>query len=107
VESTSGTRRPLGVVLLEGGVVSEAEVESALAGQQQAGKRLGEILLERDLISSPLLARVLAQQNGIASFQRKPLGSMDWAGCDGERKVSGVGWLSVVSVELAPAAVST
>jgi hypothetical protein len=59
-------RMPLGVLLIEHGVLDEPDVERALADQARSGRRLGEILVESDLVSRPFLARVLAQQGGVA-----------------------------------------
>jgi hypothetical protein len=57
---------PLGELLVEGGLVSQTEVERALDDQLRTGSRLGEILHERGLVSRPALDRVLAEQNGVS-----------------------------------------
>ncbi|MGB2951930.1 MAG: hypothetical protein WBB74_00900 [Gaiellaceae bacterium] len=57
--------RPLGKVLVEGGYVSEAELDQALVEQREDGGRLGEILVERGYVSGPALARALAEQHGV------------------------------------------
>ena len=57
--------RPLGQLLVEGGLVDASELEQALAEQQRNGRRLGEILVARGAISGPELTRVLAQQSGL------------------------------------------
>ena len=58
------THRPLGVVLVEQGLVSNDDVDGALAVQVKTSQPLGEILLERSLIARPLLAKALAAQRG-------------------------------------------
>jgi hypothetical protein len=57
--------RPLGQLLVEGGLVAAAELEQALAEQQRSGHRLGEILVACGAISGPELTRALAEQSGI------------------------------------------
>jgi hypothetical protein len=56
--------RPLGVVLVERGLVSHEDVDSALAVQIETNQPLGEILLEQSLIARPMLAKALAAQRG-------------------------------------------
>lgn len=56
---------PLGVLLLEDGLVTSEDVARALVDQGRSGARLGEILREWGLISRPLLDRVLARQRGV------------------------------------------
>ena len=58
------THRPLGVVLVEQGLVSSDDVDGALAAQVETSQPLGEILLERALLARPLLAKALAAQRG-------------------------------------------
>jgi len=58
-------RRPLGSLLVERGLITAAQLEQALAAQQESGWRLGEILVSRGWLSLAALHRVLAEQNGI------------------------------------------
>ena len=58
------TWRPLGKLLVEKGLVSEADLEQALA-RQEGSRRLGEILVERGAISGADLARALGEQHGL------------------------------------------
>ena len=60
VDSEKREAQPLGALLVEQGALDETAMTEALAVQVEDGKRLGEILLERDLVSRPLLARALA-----------------------------------------------
>jgi hypothetical protein len=62
-------------MLLEQGALSETDMTQALAVQEEGGKRLGEILLERDLVSRPLLARALAEQDGVQLVEEPGFGS--------------------------------
>jgi hypothetical protein len=54
---------PLGALLVRDGLVSELELETALAQQRlSSNKRLGEILVERGAVSRADIARVVAEQ---------------------------------------------
>jgi len=54
---------PLGALLVRDGLVSELELETALAQQRlSSAKRLGEILVERGAVSRADIARVVAEQ---------------------------------------------
>jgi hypothetical protein len=72
---TLGRRPLLGGLLIEQGVLGQQEVEWALAEQVKSGRKLGEILIERDLLSRPFLARVLARQAGVALEDEGGFGS--------------------------------
>jgi hypothetical protein len=56
------TRRPLGEIFVERGLVSEDQVEAALVEQRQSGGKLGEILVEHGVLSRLDLAGALADQ---------------------------------------------
>jgi hypothetical protein len=60
-----GHAEPLGALLVERGVLGSAELDQALAAQEERGGKLGEILLDRGLVSRPLLDRALARQDGV------------------------------------------
>jgi len=57
--------RPLGVLLVEQGVISEAELETALADQAAMEKPLGEILIAHGFSSRPAIQDALAEQAGV------------------------------------------
>lgn len=57
--------RPLGALLVDEGLLVQAELESALAEQQRLGGLLGQILVRRGAVSGGALARVLARQHGV------------------------------------------
>ncbi|HEX5614059.1 MAG TPA: ATPase, T2SS/T4P/T4SS family [Acidimicrobiia bacterium] len=64
---------PLGALLLEKGLVTEAQLDAALAEQEQSGKPLGRILIESGTISETDLVATLARQVGLEFVD---LGSM-------------------------------
>ncbi len=55
----------LGVQLVSAGLVTNEQVDLALAEQRRTGKRLGEILVEHDLLFEDDLARTLAEITGM------------------------------------------
>jgi len=57
--------RPLGEILVERGLISELELHDALREQQHQGGRLGEILFARGLVSAIDLRDALADQHGL------------------------------------------
>jgi hypothetical protein len=61
----------LGELLVAQGVLSDTELEAALAEQRRTGEPLGEILLERGVLSRPLLSDFLRHQQ-----TWKPLGQL-------------------------------
>jgi hypothetical protein len=61
----TSTPRPLGRLLLEKGVVTQTELDSALEVQRKSGRRLGEILVEAGSLSWTTVAATLAEQHGV------------------------------------------
>jgi hypothetical protein len=57
--------RPLGEILVERGLITELELHDALREQQHEGGRLGEILFARGLVSAIDLRDALADQHGL------------------------------------------
>ena len=57
--------RPLGRLLVEQGLLSEAELERALDEQARTGRRLGETLVDLGFVSYAALSHALAHQYGI------------------------------------------
>jgi hypothetical protein len=57
--------QPLGRLLVESGIVAEADVEAALAFASNAGLKLGQSLLVLGLIDELTLAQALAQQGRV------------------------------------------
>jgi hypothetical protein len=60
-------------------LISEAELETALAEQAATGKRLGEILVDRGLVSGPDLTSALMDQLGVEISKEEGFGSGLWA----------------------------
>ena len=58
----SAGRLKLGAMLVESGIVGQAQIDDALARQQQAGGRLGEVLVAAGLVSEDDLIHALAGQ---------------------------------------------
>ncbi|HZR92469.1 MAG TPA: hypothetical protein VFA44_08700 [Gaiellaceae bacterium] len=56
---------PLGRLLVEGGHITDAQLERALAEQSRTGQRLGQILIGMGAVSSFVLAAALAEQRGL------------------------------------------
>jgi hypothetical protein len=65
VEAARIPWRPLGRLLVEQGLLTEDELERALEHQATTGRRLGETLVDLELVSHPALSRALAEQYGI------------------------------------------
>lgn len=61
-EATSGTRRALGTMLVERGLLDGAQLEEALKIGSESGERLGEVIVRLGWVSEEDLARVLADQ---------------------------------------------
>lgn len=55
-------RQPLGEILVQNGFVSETQINEALDGSKNSGKRLGEYLLDSNLITEDQIARAISQQ---------------------------------------------
>jgi type IV pilus assembly protein PilB len=56
---------PLGALLIEQGLLTEAQLDAALAEQAGSGKPLGRLLIEQGTISEVELVRTLARQVGL------------------------------------------
>ena len=67
--------RPLGQLLVEQGMLTSFELETALAKQQETGKRLGEMIVELGFVSGPELSNALAAQYGIELTTEKGFGT--------------------------------
>ncbi len=63
--SPAPRRRLLGQMLVDAGLISEAQLQEALAEQQQTGERLGRILVDRGYVSKQALGQMLEAQRGI------------------------------------------
>jgi type IV pilus assembly protein PilB len=56
---------PLGALLIDEGLLTEAQLDAALAEQSRSGKPLGRLLIEQGTISETELVRTLARQVGL------------------------------------------
>jgi len=56
---------PLGELIARAGLVAPNELYAALATARAAGRRLGDVLLERGLVGERDLARMVAEQEGL------------------------------------------
>ncbi len=59
-------RKPIGVLLVEAGYITQAQLKQALEEQASTGERLGSILLDRGFVSKHALGQVLGAQHGVA-----------------------------------------
>ncbi len=58
---------PLGELLVERGLLSNVQLELALAEQRRTGLRLGEVLVSMGYVSEAALARMLLEQVGLSA----------------------------------------
>ncbi len=59
------TKKRLGELLLESGVIDEAMLQSALGHQRRWGGRLGQALLDLKLVSETVIVEALSRKSGI------------------------------------------
>jgi hypothetical protein len=69
-------------LLLEKGLVTEDELQRALKEQEETGKLLGAILVDRGFVSGPALAIALAEQYGVEVEAQRGFGTGLWAEID-------------------------
>jgi len=60
----------LGDILIEKGVISKEDLEQALVEQEKSGKLLGKILLNKGLIDEKELYQALAEQDGVEFLEK-------------------------------------
>ena len=65
VEAASVPAKLLGELFVERGLITPEELEEALAEQKVNGKRLGEVLVMKGYVSGPALTTMLAEQLGV------------------------------------------
>jgi hypothetical protein len=63
--ATEVRRAPLGALLAEAGLLQAAEIDFALTRAQEAGKRLGEVLVDHGLVTPADIVRLVAEQRGL------------------------------------------
>lgn len=64
---------PLGELLVERGLLSNVQLELALAEQRRTGLRLGEVLVSMGYVSEAALARMLLEQVGLSAPPEPPI----------------------------------
>ena len=82
MEAAEQAWRPLGELLVEKGLVSSEELSHALEEQEQSGRLLGAILVEQGYVSGPALAVALAEQYGVELKTERGFGTGLWAAID-------------------------
>jgi hypothetical protein len=82
VERAESIWRPLGELLLQKRLVTEDELELALAEQADTKRLLGAILVERGYVSGPALAVALAEHYGVELKTERGFGTGLWAEID-------------------------
>lgn len=70
--------RTLGEMFVRRGLLTNEQLEQALAEQETSDRRLGEILVERGLVSAPDLRQALMEQLGV-EISEESFGSSLWA----------------------------
>jgi hypothetical protein len=80
-------RTPLGRLLIDKGLLSEAVLDQALVRQRETGGPLGQILVELGAVSPQNLARTLTEQHGLdpAGSLRERLSTGDGDETSGEQ----------------------
>lgn len=56
--------QPLGELLVDRGLLTQAQLDAALLAQQQTGRPLGEIIVSHGFVSGAMVAQALATQRG-------------------------------------------
>jgi type IV pilus assembly protein PilB len=64
--------RPLGHILVERGLISQAQLDDAEEEHAQLGGSLGRILIDRDMVSEKDLVAALTTQIGMEFVDLKP-----------------------------------
>ena len=82
MERAESIWRPLGELLISKSLVTQEELELALAEQSESGRLLGAILVERGYVSGPALAVALAEQYGVELATERGFGTGLWAEID-------------------------
>ena len=57
--------RPLGALLIEKGLLTQSELDAALAEQRRTGRLIGQILVHSGALSAFALAQALTEQHGV------------------------------------------
>jgi chromosome segregation ATPase len=79
VEAASVPAKLLGELFVERGLITSEELDEALAAQKLNGKRLGEVLVMKGYVSGPALTTMLAEQLGVEMEKQTGYGSGLWS----------------------------
>ena len=79
VDTDRNAWRRIGELFVEKALITGSELEEALAVQAAYGRPLGEVLVSQDLISSPEMAEVLVEQLGRRVAKEDGFGSDLWS----------------------------
>jgi hypothetical protein len=75
MQHTRYTWRPLGALLVEKGLLTEPELDAALAEQKRSGRLVGQILVHSGALSAFSLAQALTEQHGVELRTEADLGA--------------------------------
>src|SRR5687767_4354426 len=64
MEMTAGIRRQLGTIMVEEGFLTQEQLDHAIAVHRASGRPLGQVLVEGGLVSAGAVANALAEQHG-------------------------------------------
>jgi hypothetical protein len=87
--------RPLGEILVERGLISELQLQQALRDQKLEGGRLGEILFARGWVSGIDLRDALAEQHGLDLRVEQRTGRPEVVSAEGQRSTIPLGRLLI------------
>ena len=79
VEAARIPQQLLGELFVEKGLITPEELAQALAQQQTSDKRIGQILVEMGLVSRPDLGTMLAEQLGVELAKQEGFGAGLWS----------------------------
>ena len=79
VEAASVPAKLLGELFVERGLITPEELDEALADQKVNGKRLGEVLVMKGYVSGPALTTMLGEQLGLNMEKQEGFGSGLWS----------------------------
>ena len=72
---TRYTWRPIGTLLVEKGLLTQRELDDALAEQKRSGRLVGQILVHSGALSAFALAQALTEQHGVELQTEADLGA--------------------------------
>ena len=79
VEAARVPQQLLGELFVEKGLITPEELAEALADQKESGKRIGQVLVQKGFVSRPELTTVLAEQLGVVLAKQEGFGAGLWS----------------------------